>query len=246
MPTPPRAARSSRLRATCERRPPAGRSLPRAGEQIPPTVSSARGIEIARRPHRIERVFYSLRVPGLDPALLEAVRRPQISLLWGTQLPTRSLLAMFTVLAVQGHRPRLFDGGNRFDGYFVARLARQITPRPHAVLDAMRLSRAFTCFQLAELIGTASETASPLLVLDLLNTFYDESVPLRESERLLGRVIDHLRRLARSCPVIVGARQPQSLVKERWSLLERLQAAADASWMLRLPPGETADQPRLF
>lgn len=183
---------------------------------------------------------------GLDPAVLAAVRRPQLSLLWGTQLPTRSLLGLFTLLAVQDHQPRLFDGGNRFDGYFVARLARRLTPRPHLVLEQMQLSRAFTCFQLAELIETAPESAAPLLVLDLLNTFYDESVPLRESERLLGRVIDQLQRLARSAPVIVGAREPQSLIAERWTLLEQLQAAADASWRLRPPAGETAAQPRLF
>lgn len=187
-----------------------------------------------------------LLVPGLDPALLAMVRRPQLSLLWGTQLPTQSLLGLFTVLAVQGHEPRLFDGGNRFDGYFVARLARRLTPRPHAVLEHMQLSRAFTCFQLAELIETAPASAAPLLVLDLLSTFYDESVPLRESERLLGRVIGQLQRLARSAPVVVGAREPQSLVAERWTLLDQLQAAADAAWMLRPPPGEAAGQPRLF
>lgn len=184
--------------------------------------------------------------PGLDPAVLAAVRRPQLSLLWGTQLPTHSLLGLFTLLAVQGHQPRLFDGGNRFDGYLVARLARRLTPRPHAVLEHMRLSRAFTCFQLAELIETAPASRAPLLVLDLLNTFYDESVPLRESARLLGRVIGQLQRLARSAPVIVGAREPQALVAERWTLLEQLQAAADATWRLRLPAGETPAQPRLF
>ncbi len=189
---------------------------------------------------------HTLTIPGLDPGVLQAVRRPQLTLLWGTRLPTQSMLALFTLLAVQGSTPRLFDGGNRFDGYFVARLARRLTPRPHAVLDDMHLSRAFTCFQLVELIETAPERPSPLLVLDLLNTFYDESVPLRDCQRLLGRVIGRLQQLARSAPVIVGAREPKALIKERWTLLEQLQAGVDATWRLRLPAGESAEQPRLF
>lgn len=188
----------------------------------------------------------TLSIPGLDPDLLAAVRRPQLTLLWGARLPTQSMLALFTMLAVQGGTPRLFDGGNRFDGYFVARLARRLTPRPHAVLDGMRLSRAFTCFQLAELIETAPAQPAPLFVLDLLNTFYDESVPLQDSQRLLSRTIGHLQRLARAAPVIVGAREPKALIEERWALLEQLQAGADATWMLQLPAAEAADQPRLF
>ncbi len=83
-------------------------------------------------------------------------------------------------------------------------------------------------------------------MLDLLTTFYDESVPLRDSERLLAATITHLRRLAAAGPVIVGAREPQSLVKERWLLLDRLQAAADSAWLLRPPPPEPVLQPRLF
>jgi len=206
---------------------------------------------------RTHSILANFPIPGLDPAILEAVHRPRLSLFWGTRTPAQTLLIMFTLLAARGETPRLFDGGNRFDGYFVARLARRLTPQPRAVLSRMRLSRAFTCFQLAELIeNTPTEPqadpngppadGSPLFVLDLLNTFYDESVPPRDVERLLGRVIARLKRLAAVGPVIVGAGEPQSLVKERWGLLDQLQAAADLTWMLRPPQEETLAQPRLF
>jgi len=206
---------------------------------------------------RTHSILANFPIPGLDPAILEAVHRPRLSLFWGTRAPTQTLLIMFTLLAARGETPRLFDGGNRFDGYFVARLARRLTPQPRAVLSRMRLSRAFTCFQLAELIeNTPTEPqadrngppadSSPLFVLDLLNTFYDESVPPRDVERLLARVIAQLKRLAAVGPVIVGAGEPQSLVKERWGLLDQLQAAADLTWMLRPPQEETIAQPRLF
>jgi hypothetical protein len=212
---------------------------------------------------------------------LEALLQPRISLFWGAQAPTRSLLTAATTIAAGGLPVRLFDGGNSFDGYFVARLARRLAlasarspaeparqspppdrashsashpggdpggdrADPYDILDRMHLSRAFTCFQLAELIENAPAGPEPLFVLDLLATFYDESVPLRDSERLLATTLTHLRRLAAVGPVIVGGREPQTLVKERWLLLDQLQAAADAAWMLRPPPAEPVLQPRLF
>lgn len=184
--------------------------------------------------------------PGIDPSLLSAAQRPQLSLIWGARTPTHQLLGMFTWLASRGATPIVFDGGNRFDGYFVARMARRMAPQPEIALGRLRLSRAFTCYQLAQLIEEAEASLSPVLILDLLNTFYDESIPLRDVERLLTQVISHLKRLAAVGPVIVGAREPKSMVQDRWKLLEQLQIAADVTWMLRPPPGETAEQPRLL
>jgi hypothetical protein len=186
-----------------------------------------------------------LPAPANDPITLQALLQPRLSLFWGADTPTRALLACLTVLAVEGHNVQVFDGGNRFDGYFIARLARRLSDDPHAVLERIRLSRAFTCFQLAQLIESApaipaqagqSEGAqSVLFVLDLLSTFYDESVPLRDVERLLTTTVTHLKRLASTGPVIVGAREPRVLVKERWTLLDQMQIAADSAWLLRSP-----------
>ncbi|MBN1264701.1 MAG: hypothetical protein JXA25_04360 [Anaerolineales bacterium] len=180
-----------------------------------------------------------------DPLTLDGLMQPRLALFWGSHTPTRTLLTALTALASRGAGVRVFDGGNRFDGYFVARLARRLSSRPEQILKRIRISRAFTCFQLAELIENSPAAADPVFVLDLLSTFYDESVPLADSERLLGSTIAHLRRLAASGPVVVGAREPRTLVKDRWTLLEQLQAGADSAWLLRAPV-ETALQPRLF
>jgi hypothetical protein len=208
--------------------------------------------------------YPDLPLPAADLAMLEALLQPRLSLFWGAHTPTRALLAYLTVLAARGHHVHVFDGGNRFDGYFVARLARRLSSDPRATLEHIRLSRAFTCFQLAELVKTAptglvaqesdivpdadagASGPSVLFVLDMLTTFYDESVPLRDAERLLTNTIAHLKRLASAGPVIVGAREPRILVKERWSLLDRLQVTADAAWLLRSPEGPGQEQLRLF
>lgn len=182
----------------------------------------------------------------VDPVFLDKLLEPRLALFWGAHTPTRALLAALTFYAARGQSLRIFDGGNSFDGYFVARQARRFSTHPHAVLERIRLSRAFTCFQLAELIENAPANPEPLFVLNLLSTFYDESVPLRDSERLLATTITHLKRLAAAGPVIVGAREPRPLVQERWVLLDRLQAAADDTWLLRTPEEPPCSQSRLF
>ena len=201
---------------------------------------------LARVTHPPVRLHDDLPIPAVDPRLLDELIRPRLALFWGSETPARTLLAAATVMAVRGQALRVFDGGNRFDGYFVARLARRLSTLPETVLGRIRLSRAFTCFQLAELIETAPAGPEPLFVLDLLATFYDESVPLRDAERLLSTTLTQLKRLAAAGPVIVGTRQPQTLVRERWTLLDRLETAADAVWILRAPPDVPPGQLRLF
>lgn len=189
-----------------------------------------------------------------DPLLLEKLLQPHLMLFWGAHTPTRTLLLALTALAAQGHTLRVFDGGNRFDGYFVARMARRFTVStavhdpidPHAILSRIQLSRAFTCFQMADLIENTPVSPEPLFLLDLLNTFYDESVPLRDTKRLLSITIAHLKRLASAGPVIVGAREPRALVKDRWTLLDQLQLAADSTWLLQAPESSEPVQPRLL
>ncbi len=178
--------------------------------------------------------------------MLDALSQPRLALFWGAHTPTPALLAFLTTFAAHGRHLRVFDGGNRFDGYYVARLARRMSAHPKAILERIHLSRAFTCFQLAELIENAPADPQPLFVLDLLTTFYDESVPLRDTERLLATTITHLKRLASVGPVVVGAREPRSLVQDRWALLDQLQVASDVAWLLRPPDGAFPEQPRLF
>jgi hypothetical protein len=185
-------------------------------------------------------------LPATDPELLESLSQPRLALFWGAHTPTQALLAILTTLAARGQPLRVFDGGNRFDGYFIARLARRMSAHPKGILERIHLSRAFTCFQIAELIENAPANTQPLFILDLLTTFYDENVPLRDTERLLANTIAHLKRLATAGPVIVGAREPRALVEERWSLLDQLQVASDAAWLLRPPEGAPIQQPRLF
>jgi hypothetical protein len=148
------------------------------------------------------------------------------------------MLELAARLALYG-RLLVLDGGNQFNAYPVARLIRRHTPDLTAALQNIRLARGFTCYQMAALLaecshpqpqGVLHEGTGPILVLDLLSTFYDENVRLDEARRLLGTCIGHLQRLSRTAPVVVGARPTHKLNPERRPLFEMLMAAASQVW----------------
>jgi hypothetical protein len=141
---------------------------------------------------------------------------------------------------------RLLDGGNRFDVYrcnlAVGHALGGQTGDLPAVLERIRLARAFTCYQLVALLKDTPTEPVPTLVLDLLSTFYDENVSTVESLRLLQDCLAHLQRLNRLAPVAISVRPgpPES----RPELLEALLGVAGQVWTLE--PNVPKPPPRMF
>jgi hypothetical protein len=158
------------------------------------------------------------------------------------------LLELIAALAQRGP-VRVLDGGDRFQAHAVARaLAFQAHASDGAIhhrhaLGRIQLARAFTCYQMVALLQDLSEVDVPIVVLDLLATFYDESVSLVESQRLLRASLACLSRLSARAPLAVSARAPRQ-GGERAALLDRLASAAGRVW--RTEPPESPSQPRLF
>lgn len=126
----------------------------------------------------------------------------------------------------------LLDCGNRSNMYRVAKTLHTLTNDPVTILKNIRLSRAFTCYQVTALLEKlASGTArAPVLVLDLLSTFMDESVQPAESQMLFDNVLDNLLRLSQSVPVVVSAKPLLSISSPRFGLLEELKSHAFQVW----------------
>ncbi|MFL7892468.1 MAG: hypothetical protein ACK2UM_18235 [Anaerolineales bacterium] len=141
---------------------------------------------------------------------------------------------------------RLLDGGNRFDVYkcnlAVGQALGGRTADLPPVLERIRLSRAFTCYQLLALLKSTPVEPVPTLVLDLLSTFYDENVSAEESLQLLRQCIAQLQRLNRLAPVAASIRPgpPES----RPELLNTMLEAANQIWTLE--PHIPKPHPRLF
>jgi len=122
-------------------------------------------------------------------------------------------------------------------------------------LARISLARAFTCYQMLTLLSeTPAISQQPTLVLDLLATFYDESVRADEALRLLESCLADLRRLSAQAPVVVSARPPRpgrgftygfTPESARPELMEALKAAVDevVAWEA---PGEQGNQLRFL
>lgn len=135
---------------------------------------------------------------------------------------------------------RVLDGGNLFDLYAIARAVRRETPHLQAVVERLRIARAFTCYQAAALLDAQELAATPLLVIDLLATFYDENLPMGERLRLLDHCLARLQRLGRAAPLVVSVALPARSDE----LLARLERTFRRAW--RFEPHSQPVQARLL
>jgi hypothetical protein len=108
------------------------------------------------------------------------------------------------------------------------------------------LSRAFTCYQMAVLCTEETFALHPILALDFLATFYDQSVRSAERRRLLKACLCRLRVLSRSVPVMVWVRQRSTIPEEALDFLEIVKSAAGQIWRSDPPALDGgAGQPQL-
>ena len=157
----------------------------------------------------------------------------QLHLLVAPHRPQRQAMTILAARLAAAGRVRLLDAGNCFDGYGLARQLRQHTSRWEQALERVSVARAFTCYQVETLLTESVSDLSPVLVLNLLDTFYDENVNLAERLRLLDVSLGELRRLCRTASVAVSTSPPKP--GQPVELLEVLAGAARQVWRFEEP-----------
>lgn len=155
-----------------------------------------------------------------------------IALLCGVHIPSELIFKPIAQLAASGRAVYVVDGDNSFRSYHIARYARDLHLDPRVALAQVQVSRAFTCYQLAEIVERLSRRADTLscaglICLGLLGTLYDEDVVWPEAQRLLQEVITYLKSLATRWPVIVTIRPPSVKAQNRLGLIQVLMQQAD-------------------
>lgn len=115
-------------------------------------------------------------------------------------------------------------------------------------LGNIQVARAFTCYQTTALLEQVSDLPAPqpVLIFDLLSTFYDESVSFAEGRRLLEQCLRCLARLHHQAPLLVASRPPPEAFPERQSFVNMLCRAADRHWVEVPPPDVSPLQLTLF
>ena len=145
----------------------------------------------------------------VKPLLLESAlaARPGRVLLVATMGMERDKITeLIAQLALRGPLT-ILAGSDWLPGDRLARSLRRSTLEISGVLEHIRLARAFTCYQLVNLLGELQPDGAPLLVLDFLHTFYSPDIPLPVRFKVLKQCCQHLQRLSRSKPVAVMLRQ---------------------------------------
>ena len=137
----------------------------------------------------------------------------------------------------------LLDCGNRANPLPIARELRRLTPDPVGALGNIQAARAFTCYQVVVLIEQLEQRVpvqQPVIIFDLLASFYDESVDYREGLRLLEHALDCLAHVRSTAPLLVSARPPLADFPERKTFVEMLLRISDRYWIEEpiQPPSE--------
>lgn len=140
------------------------------------------------------------------------------------------LVTYIAARAVCERQPvRVICGDNRFDPYAVARYAKRRGVGPEAALDAILIARAFTAYQLTELVNRldAHSTTGPVIITGPCTTLFDEDVPAVDAARLFYRVLWRVVELARGGMTFFLAQSEMPKTTRRAYFLKDLCAASD-------------------
>jgi len=157
--------------------------------------------------------------------------------------PAYSKQLLISAAKFAHHSPLIvLDCGRQFDASIVARAAgghKEITNR-------IFVQRAFICSEVAQLIQEIPEGKTPILILDLLSTFYDENVKMYKRKFLLVNVLFHLRRLSRGAGLAVSVRDVPA-THESFHLFQFLRNFAPRILHYEAPPKrDNTRQPSFF
>ena len=164
-----------------------------------------------------------------------------LALLCGAEIPGELIFKPIAQIAGAGRSVLVVDGDNSFRSYRIAHYAREMNFDPRLTLANVQVSRAFTCYQLTEIVKrlnhlTDTSNHAGIICLGLLATFYDEDVALPETQRLLQEVLTHLKLLSERWLVLVTVRPPPSKARSRVGLIRALMQQADAIRLLQPDP----------
>lgn len=164
-----------------------------------------------------------------------------LSVFYGTSEAPRLFHSFLPGLVRRGRRVLCFDGGNLFSPLLIARFARLERENPAAFQRNIRVARAFTCFQLTELLIRVPRSlrdfaADVLIVTALPDLYFDEDVRDVPARISFGRALSEIRRLEKRIAVAVFS-DATSFATQRRSFFPAL--IADADRVLKLQADES-------
>ncbi len=127
--------------------------------------------------------------------------RPGVTFFHGHEQSSRLAHYFLAAPLSRGETVLFLDAANCFDPFQVAKFARRCGREPKEFLERVRVSRAFTCFQMAELVERTPEAARRfgarcVVLTGFPDIFDDEEIPAAQARAAFIRIQPHFRRWA--------------------------------------------------
>ena len=125
---------------------------------------------------------------------------------------------------------RFICSDNRFDPYAVTRFAKRFRRRPEDALRSILIARAFTAYQLVELVSRldpVSNAKNLVVISGPCSLFFDEDVALVDAARLFYRMLWRLVEMAESGTTLLLAQGSPPTSTRRAYFLTDLCRASD-------------------
>lgn len=140
--------------------------------------------------------------------------------------------------ACEKQRVRFICGDNRFDPYAVSRFAKSKRVRSDDALRSILIARAFTAYQLSELVNRLDPSMNEVVVISgPCSTYFDEDVSIIDAARLFYRALWRIVELAQSGMTLLLVQSEMPASTRRAHFLTDLCRASDV--VLRLGGGHT-------
>ena len=130
----------------------------------------------------------------------------------------------------RGKQVRFICGDNCFDPYAVARFAKQHRKRPQDAMRSILIARAFTAYQLTELVNgldPATPSQAVTIISGPCSIFFDEDIRIVDAARCFYRMLWRLVELSQSGMPLLLAQGPVPADTRRAYFLTDLCRAAD-------------------
>jgi hypothetical protein len=195
--------------------------------------------------HSFDEILLQLTQVGL-PAQPISLRKV---LFWGERAgEISSYVAGW--LAAKGIEVIVLDGANRFDPYMVSSFARKALIPPERLLKRIRIARAFTCYQMAIMVGeklhsllsqegaTRQSENRWVILLGPVTPFMDEDVSEREVRPLFERSLKKIEEMVLGGIPFLLFQPSGSSDSKRAYLTRRLFQFSNLIWRISLEDQE--------
>jgi len=120
----------------------------------------------------------------------------------------------------------ILDGGNHFNAYTVVHRIR-LAAADLDTANSLQIARAFNCHQMVELVRQIPCDGSPCLVIDLLDTFIDDTLPLAHRLQMVSRIMRRLAQLNRHQAVVISLAPPKESLDDWHKLADIVRGTAN-------------------